>query len=70
MFSTLKRRVKKIMKKAEELVETKELVKNKIVDSIIDGCKKLYLDLSKNKNKVGIAVSLLASVAYECIENK
>ena len=51
MFSTLKRRVKKIMKKVEEVIETKELVKNKIVDSIIDGCKKLYLDLSKNKKQ-------------------
>lgn len=71
MFSTLKRRVKKIMKKVEEVIETKEMVKNKVIDSIVDGCKKkIYFDLSKNKNKVSIAVGLLASVAYEYIENK
>ena len=70
MFSTLKRRVKKIMKKVEEVVETKEMVKNKLADAAINGCKKLYSDLTKNKNKVGIAVGLLASVLYECIENR
>ena len=58
------------MKKVEEVIETKGMVKNKVFDSIADGCKRLYSDLSKNKNKVGIAVGLLVSVAYEYIENK
>ena len=74
MFSTLKRRVKKIMKKVEEVVETKEMVKLEALGMVRDGVERFYEDLTKtlckNKNKVGIAVGLLATVVYECIENK
>lgn len=74
MFSTLKRRVKKIMNKVEEVVETKEMVKLEALGMVRDGVERFYEDLTKtlckNKNKVEIAVGLLATVVYECIENK
>lgn len=60
MFSTLKRRVKKIMKKVEEVLETKEMVKLEALDMVRDGVKRFYEDLTKtlsnNKLATGIAI--------------
>ncbi len=60
MFSTLKRRVKKIMKKVEEVLETKEMVKLEALDMVRDGVKRVYEDLTKtlsnNKLATGIAI--------------
>ena len=60
MFSTLKRRVKKIMKKIEEVVEIKEMVKLEVLDMMRSGTKRIYEDitktLSENKIATGIAI--------------
>ena len=50
------------MKKAEELVETKELVKLEALDMVRDSVKKVYDNLhdrmSKDSNRIGLGLAL------------
>lgn len=59
MFKKFKRGVKKIMKKAEELIEARATVNLKIINVIDKYIGWLYTDLTKDNTLLGIGVGFV-----------